>query len=430
MGAVAKKLKTLVGQRAGLPTFMETLFMRILINDVPHTEETYRRIFRSFGYESNELIFQSSFENTRAFMVQQLEINKLHIDLIITNQDAEQGRAGVLQADQLRFFKNQLVSSYSNRNFRIAAIPLILYSDVDITDRPLIGYSATVQKNQEGFHDTFIRQSEAAVKTWRRLVLEDLESLRLTIRGLANFPYSKAAKDYFTRAIPRAEHYFFNLTKTFSLEFIQCPSILSYDWIQLTSARIEQPHNEFNKALKHHLKYNSKMTERTVWHTLFRKYNRLLLRDVYPDYLYEKNLRESKGRESQECDFILTTEFPEQLNTTFLEVKREDKQYYVRKHSKSPQYGADFQADLKQVWRYYKYTVNPMYEQELAHQVGYTTNRFDFLLLAGRKEEKEEMQAVFEEDLHDHFPGIQVHSFEEFGETYASYIHKFGRLAV
>jgi protein involved in ribonucleotide reduction len=46
------------------------------------------------------LIFQSSFENTRAFMVQQLEINKLNIDLIITNQDVEQGRAGLLQADQ------------------------------------------------------------------------------------------------------------------------------------------------------------------------------------------------------------------------------------------------------------------------------------------------------------------------------------------
>ena len=172
------------------------------------------------------------------------------------------------------------------------------------------------------------------------------------------------------------------------------------------------------------------MTERTVWHTLFRKYNRLILRDVYTNYLYERNLRENGGRKSQECDFILTTEFPGQLSTTFLEVKREDKQYYVRKHSKSPQYGADFQADLKQVWRYYKYTVNPKYKEELAHQVGYTTNRFDFLLLAGRKEEKEEMQEVFEEDLRDHFAGIQVRSFEEFGETYANYIDKFSRLVV
>ena len=216
--------------------------MRILINDAPHTEEIYRRIFESSGYESNELIFQSSFENTHALMVQQLEINQLHIDLIITNQDSALGRAGVLQADRLRFFKNQLVSSYSNRNFRIAAIPLILYSDTEVTGPLPFGYSAAVQKNQEGYHDPFIRQCETAVRAWRRQVLEDMEILHLKARGLANFPHSKEAKDYFSRVVPRAEHYFSNVTKALSLEFIRCPVVLPYDWIQLTNVHLEQPY--------------------------------------------------------------------------------------------------------------------------------------------------------------------------------------------
>jgi hypothetical protein len=148
-----------------------------------------------------------------------------------------------------------------------------------------------------------------------------------------------------------------------------------------------------------------------------------------PD-MYERNLRENKGNESQECDFILTTEFPDQLNTTFVEVKREDKLYYVYKNRKHPRFSSAFQEDLNQIWNYYKYTISPQFEAELAEKVGYATRKFDFILLADRREEKEEMQNALESDLTDHNRGIQVQSFDDFADTYANFMEKFSRLLV
>lgn len=404
--------------------------MRILINDTEDNKESYHRIFQSVGYERNELIFRSGWEDTRVFITQQLEKRKLHVDGIITNKDAEDDQQGPLQADQLCFLKNQLVSSCSGGNLRIAAIPLILYSTHESKEWSSFGYDAVVEKNKEGDHRYFIRQCESVIRQSRRQLLEDLEGLRLKIGNLLHFPHSKIAKDYFIRVTPRADYYFSNVTKALSLEFIKSPAVLPYDWLRHDLKEIEQPYDQFLHTLKHHLKYGGKVTERTVWHALLRKYSRLLLRDVHNDFLYEKNLRESAGRESQECDFILTTEFPDLLNTTFLEVKREDKQYYVNKSRKRPTFTRAFQRDLNQIWDYYKYTINPEYQTELVNKVGYATKKFDFLLLAGRREEKEEMQDVFETDLADHYQRIQVQSFEDFADTYANYINKFTRLSL
>jgi hypothetical protein len=117
------------------------------------------------------------------------------------------------------------------------------------------------------------------------------------------------------------------------------------------------------------------------------------------------------------------------LNTTFFEVKREDKRYYTNRKGKRPQYTRGFQADVNQTWDYYKYTINPAYQRELAEKI-YPTQKYDFLLLAGRLEEKEEMREIFEEDLNDHYPGIQVQSFEDFADVYVNYMEKVTRLAV
>jgi len=403
--------------------------MRILINDVEESRESYINIYQSVGYEPNELIFRNGFEETRAFLLH-LEKNKLHIDLIVTNKDEDTDRKGILGAENLLFLKHRIPSSYSKGNFQIAAIPIILYSSVETKTWGNIGYDAVVQKNTEGEHGYFVLQSEKVIKNWRCRVLEDLDALELKPSDLRHFPFSNQARNYFARIRPKAEYYFTEQTEVLSLEYIKSPRVLEYDWIQMNLAGIEQPYEQFLHTLKHHIKYGKKVNERTVWHELFKKYDKLLLRDVYEDYLYERNLREASVRESQECDFILTTEFPDYQATTFLEVKREDKRYYVKEGRKRPRFSSKFYDDVEQIWRYYKYTIDPLYQAELAEKIGYAAKKFDFVLLAGRREEKEEMKDMFASDLNDHYRGIKVQSFEDFADTYVNYMEKFSRLAV
>ncbi len=65
--------------------------MKILVNDFKSEHENYKNIFRYYGYEENELILLDSFQETKSFIVNQLEKNKLHIDAIITNESSKMG---------------------------------------------------------------------------------------------------------------------------------------------------------------------------------------------------------------------------------------------------------------------------------------------------------------------------------------------------
>ena len=106
--------------------------MKILINDLPHFRETYIKIFKARNYEANELIFVNSFQECKEFIADKLDTRKLHVDLIITN-DTSFTVYDSLKATELLSLKNTNINSYSNGNFRICSIPIILYSE---NDRP------------------------------------------------------------------------------------------------------------------------------------------------------------------------------------------------------------------------------------------------------------------------------------------------------
>lgn len=405
--------------------------MRLLINDYDNTQEDYIRIFQSYGYEENELIFCKSFEETREFIEKFLDSRKTHIDLIITN-DSSDDIGNELKCSELSFLKNSISDSYSNRNFRISSIPIILYSDNDSKSNNIsLAFDSIIQKNTSGFHDFFIKECERVIRDWRKRVYDDLESLEIKIELLPNFIQTDFFKRYYNQKISKnAEGYFANRTKIFSIEFIKCPGPLNYDWIILKDTSIEKSILDYIHTYKNHVKYDRKNNERTILHEFFRSNKIILLRDAYTDLNYEKNLYEINAKNSEECDFILKTEYPEFLKTTFFEVKKEDVQFYVKKHTKRPQISSDFLSHLEQLWGYKKYTLNPLHKIELEHKLEYSTDNFDYVLLAGRLDEKEEMKEKFTEDINRMFNGIKVTTYEELEEININYLEKFNRLKI
>lgn len=156
----------------------------------------------------------------------------------------------------------------------------------------------------------------------------------------------------------------------------------------------------------------------------------ILLRDVYADLLYEKNLYVTNSKESEECDYILRTEYPDHLNTTFFEVKREDVKFFVNKNRKRPSFNKKFMDNLDQIWQYKKFAQNPFNANEIKDKIGYATNNFNFVMVAGRLEEKEEMKEIFEEKMKDHYKEIIVQTFEELSQINVNYFDKFKRLQI
>ena len=405
--------------------------MKILINDLKSEQDTYKDIFKNYGYEENELIFLESYQQVKSFLSEQLEKNKLHIDAIITNESSRQ-LVDTLQASNLAHFKNELYTSYSKGNFRINSIPLILYSQTESRENIGIeGFDSVIKKNSEGQYDYFISKFEESIKNWRRSLLTDLENLEILNRNTHNFQESHFYKTYYKNTIGKnAETYFLIKTNIVSKEFIKLPTPLILDWLMLRRNEIEKSILEFNSTYNRHIKYDSKNNERTILHNFFNENKMILLRDVFVDLDYEKNLYDLNEKTNEECDYILKTEFPEFLKTTFFEVKKEDVTFYVKKKTKRPQLSSNYLSHLEQVWRYKEYSKNEKNKPELESKLGYSTSNFDHILLAGRKEEKLEMKDKFNSDLYRMFNGIAVVTYEELEELNIDYFDKFNRLNI
>lgn len=405
--------------------------MRILINDIETEKQRYTNIFKSFGYEKNELIFCKSFEDTKTFIINYLDRDKLNIDLIITN-DTSDSAVDILKASELAYFKNSLTTSYSKRNFRICSIPIILYSKHESKSSDYsLQFDSIIQKNESGYHNYFISEFERLIKTWRKNLLEDIDQLGLNINNLSNFHESSYYKKHYKSNVANnSDTYFFLKTKILSNEFIKYPVPLTYDWILLNKESIEQVIEKFNQTYRSHIKYDRKNNERTILHNFFNKNKIILLRDVYIDLEYEKNLYDVGAKSSEECDFILKTEFPEFQKTTFFEVKKEDVTFYVKKHTKRPQFSSDFTSHLEQVWAYKEFSQNPVNLPEIENKLGYATQNFNYILLAGKLDEKLEMKNKFEKDLDRKYNQINVITYEELEEINIDYYDKFTRLNI
>ncbi len=405
--------------------------MRILINDSDRCKEHYRKAFYSRGYEKNELVFFHSFESIKEFIIEHLEKNKLHVDLIITNSTSDTSN-DFLKANQLCSFKNQLRSSFSKRNFRISSIPIILYSknETKSTDYHS-GFNAIIEKKSNGDYEYFISVCEKLIKNWRTSLYDDLENLEINSMPLRNFHNSVNFKKKYSKKItPKAESYFVHKTSVVSLEFIKCPAMLNYDWVVSNELEIEETILQYIDTYRHHVKYDRRNGERTILHNFFRNNKSILLRDSYSEMKYEMNLKEKKSRKSEECDFILKTELPDFLDTTFFEVKKEDVVFYTGKKSKRPQFTMDFFAHLNQVWGYRQFAKSTVNKDELSLKLNYSTQNFSFVLLAGRLEEKEEMKELFEPEINRMFRGIKVLTFEELEKLNVNRLEKFNRLSV
>ncbi|WP_062055932.1 Shedu anti-phage system protein SduA domain-containing protein [Aquimarina longa] len=405
--------------------------MKILINDFTSAKETYKNIFRKYGYEENELIFCDSFEKIQEFIIEQLENKKLHIDAIITNESSTR-LIDSLQASKILRFRNGFNTSYSKNNFRISSIPVILYTDIETsgTIEPK-GWQGIVQKNKEGQHDYFISKFEEAIKDWRRRLINDLENLGVLNKSILNFQESLFYKTHYRRVISdNSESYFLLKTSVVSQEFIKLPTPLIYDWLIIGRKEIEKSIMKFNTTYNEHIKYDRKNNERTILHDFFNQNKMILLRDAFIDLEYEKNLYNLNEKTNEECDYILKTEFPEFLKTTFFEVKKEDVTFYVKKKTKRPQLSSKYLSHLEQVWRYKEYSENEENSPEIESKLGYKTTNFDHILLAGRKEEKLEMRDKFSGDLNRMFNGIDVVTYEELEELNIDYYDKFNRLSI
>lgn len=402
--------------------------MRILINDKVENKDRLIKLFENGGYERDNLIFVHSYEQCKIFIENQLIKNQVPLDLIITNNENGEG-TNALKAQSLLFYKNSFDDSYSNGHFRINRIPLVLYSTADDkTELHGLGYDAIVKSNEAFVHDYFISAIDNIIKKWRGEVINDMENIGLNPNQYPYFRTKLASQSYLEKYGHNYLRTFVNHTRILSKEFISNPTFLDYPWLRKdNNSLLESQIEAFGLMFRYHVKYDRKNNERTILHEFFNKNIGLLKRGVFSSTAYELQLKEGNN-ERQICDYLLKTDIPEYVGTTFFEVKKEDVQLLAYKNRKHPKLSEDISKHLDQLDDYQLYTEKKEYAQELKAKIGYETANYRFQLLAGRLEEKEEFIDVFNSKLSRRYNGIEVFTFEEFEHLNYRYFEKISKL--
>ena len=85
---------------------------------------------------------------------------------------------------------------------------------------------------------------------------------------------------------------------------------------------------------------------------------------------------------------------------------------------------------MEQLDDYQLYTEISENQGELSMKIGYETENYDFQLLAGRSEEKEEFLDLFNSKMQRRYKGIDVFTFEEFENVNYTYLEQLQKVQV
>ena len=403
--------------------------MRILINDKAENKERMIAIFKHGGYERNNLVFVHNYEEYKTFVENQLINNQAELDLIITNNHLSDGY-NALKAQALLFHKNTIDEAYSNGHFRISSIPIILFSHADNkSELQGLGFDAIVKDNESHQHAYLVQKVEEIIRSWRQKLITDLDNIGLKPGAYSYFKNKTISQLYHHNYGHNYQRTFYNSTCILSKEFIANPTHLHYKWLQKNFASTFEAQIEaFGKMFRYHVKYDRNNNERTILHRHINDNTELLKRGAFSDIAYELQLKEKGDNEKQICDYLLKTDMPELLATTFFEVKKETVQLLANKHRKHPKLSEEVNRHLEQLDDYQLYTEVAENSGELARKIGYGTKNYNFQLLAGRLEEKEEFLDLFNSKLQRRFKGIEVFTFEDFENINYTYLEKLQKL--
>lgn len=406
--------------------------MTILVVDIDAEREKYQQAFRVNNYEDNNLIFRTSFQQAKEFLVDDLETKKRHIDAIVVANTAYANGGDVIKAKELLETRNLMVTSFSGGNFRICSIPMIMVTP-ELPNSALVAgllFDDMVEKNKSGNYTALINAVESQVKRWRQGVIYDLGELGLDHRRLKGFHSKEGfAKVYQPRIGKRAEAFFAQYTRIVSLEFIKHPDDLPYDWLTVTVEAIEKQVRHFSKGYRKHKPYNKYDNENTILHPLLIKNPAVLLRDSFVSFLHEKAFPQNAGF-SKRPDFILKPAIPAHMHTQWFEVKKENVTLLKGKSKKEQLPTSDLTAHATQLYRYKKYAEGEGNKNIIEERLGFKPGKFNYVLLVGRGEETDKYREQINEIMTDHYKGISLLSFEDLERTSQHYLERFDRLAL
>jgi hypothetical protein len=284
--------------------------MRILLlGNEQLREKTISKMISQNLTTHGNIFSETEIETGKKFIRNYLIGKQAPFDAIIVDDNTEYNSFQDNLCEYIRDSKD----CFSNFDFRLSSIPVILYKkDIGYSDRINTLYDAVIPFSEEDDDLRIIQTCKRIVKNWREKILSDLDTVGLKMKDLKTydktflfeFPnYALKTKDPDT---------YFIRTEVLSKEFIQAPKYLNYDWLIPNKKKIIlQSLEQYDKVIHDRHGYKGKYFEVQILHPLYQKFPNLLCSDVFEKQVYSVRyyIKSIKPTGWHIPDFVLLSPF-------------------------------------------------------------------------------------------------------------------------
>jgi hypothetical protein len=387
--------------------------VRILfISNNRFQEDTIRNSLQDVA-EGDSIKFVYSFYEAENFIQNHVVEKQTRLDIIITQEFV----AGENDFDFQNEIKLENMRTYSNRDFKLSSIPILVISDGNSPYHGTYRFTGSIRNfNVERLH-RYIPEIISEVKSWRRGVLDELDNLGIRHNsGRVDSTYYIAGRVHKTVE-----------TDILSEMFKQFPRTLNYEWLLLNERQIEIAVDKFAKEVRRSIRLQKKGDE-LRFHELFKKYEFLLKRDNYIEQWHEPRLRYNEGR-YWEPDFVLEPNFNQRTDLSLLEIKLPYERF-IKKGDFHPNFYQKIMDHIAQVNDYKRYLESDEYQEIIRQKFGFYPTTVEYNILVGTSEAKFEKIELYNQRKGEFAPHINFITYDDLAKYQVKFLERMNMLKV
>jgi hypothetical protein len=324
--------------------------------------------------EKDSIVILNSYNEAETFLENGIHSMQDKLDIIICENNIDNLRATEL----LKYILADSNKTYSNFDFNLNAIPIVLLADANESRIPYRNFSFSTILERRNTDEIFkyVPDIASEVRHWRRNVLNELDNLGiLDNSGVVDYSYYLSANRL--RDIQ---------TKILSDNFKAIPRKLKYQWFEVNEQEIEIAIDQFIKEIKRAERLDKKHDEKR-FHQLINKFPFLIKRDNYSKHIYEPRLHYENDR-YHEPDFTLIPNFNQRTDLSVLEIKLPN-EGFIKKTQFHPSPYSKLMNHLFQVNDYKDYLESDDYRKTIIKVFGFAPTSIEFNILIGRRRNME-----------------------------------------
>lgn len=386
----------------------------IIVSEELIQTEDVQGLYSSISEPQEILIFEPKTASER--LINEVFSPQRHIDLIVC-QDPKEKDEKKLMKEFASWIRNSGFE-YSNNNFKVSEIPIVLDSPMEFQDshssiRGAFHYPYNALFSRE--NRRFEQGLQAVIRSWQNELESELDRLDLDWR----FDFARSVLTKFNHPS----------LKILSDSFLTRRKPLNYLWVNDNYQNLAVDMLTFEKMLKTSSR-NSRLRNEKEYHDFFLNNKKILLGQDFLQTHYEQHFYYPNSRKYVEPDFLNEAHEHSLRKSEIFEVKLPNRPIRYARREKLSRYA---RFSINQVGRkYIPFFSEEKHAEEVCRRTGSKMlgSPFSYTLLMGRDSHREENEYLIAKELGRFAPGINLISFDELKERHLRLIERTQRFRI